>query len=71
MVLTLDGVAFLSVLISWAGAERGGECKQGTRVTLPHGSVRHGYGDAASPALAETTWAFPLVAIAAFFSLPV
>lgn len=65
VVLVVDGVACLTILISWGGVA--GAYNQGTCVALPHGSVGHSYDYAASFGLMVTVWVFEVAAITGFF----
>lgn len=68
IVLIVDGVACLTMLISWgcvAGAYNQGNC-----ATLPYNSVSYSYSYAGSFGLMVTAWVLEVLAIVGMFFLP-
>lgn len=68
IVLVVDGVACLTMLISWGCVA--GVYNQGTCVTLPYGSVSYSYSYAGSFGLMVTAWVFEVLAIVGMFFVP-
>ncbi|KPA85829.1 g-amastin [Leptomonas pyrrhocoris] len=68
VVLILDGVACLTMLISWACVA--GAYNQGTCLSLPYGSVSYSYSYAGSFGLMVTAWVFEVLAIVGMLFVP-
>jgi hypothetical protein len=68
VVLVVDGVACLTMLISWGCVA--GTYNQGTCVTLPYASVSYNYSYAGSFGLMVTAWVFEVLVIIGMFFLP-
>lgn len=68
IVLIVDGVACLTMLISWGCVA--GAYNQGTCLLLPYGSVSHSYSYAGSFGLMVTAWVLEVLAIVGMFFLP-
>ncbi|KPI85563.1 hypothetical protein ABL78_5370 [Leptomonas seymouri] len=68
IALIVDGVACLTILISWGCVASA--YNQGTCHTLPYSSVSHSYSYAGSFGLMVTAWVFEVFAILGMFFLP-
>ncbi|KAK7194792.1 Amastin surface glycoprotein [Novymonas esmeraldas] len=68
VVLVVDGVASLTMLISWGCVA--GAFNQGTCAILPRGSISYTYNYGASFGLMVAAWALELVAIVGLLFLP-